>query len=130
MHPRPFILAALALVLTAAVGLGSASARQRTTTYAGTVSSGGTLRFVVSSDGRAITRLVFTKVQTACSKMSSTTTGKIPINGRSFSYSAGSITFKGTFNATKTRASGTFTFKDLAMPGCSGPPVRWAATRR
>jgi hypothetical protein len=62
-------------------------------------------------------------------RISSTTTGNIPIVNRSFSLS-GNPTIKGKFNGAMTKVSGTLACRDHAVPSCSLSATSWSASRR
>jgi hypothetical protein len=96
-------------------------------TYAGRAAVGGTVSFRIAAGGK-ITRIVLKRIDTGCGTISSTTTGKIPIVKHAFSYSGAGLKFKGSFPA-KNKARGTLSYR-TTFPSCTGPVVKWSATRR
>jgi hypothetical protein len=91
--------------------------------YTGTHSGGGTVEFVVSSDGGTVTGFTVTYPPGTC-RFSRVTAPFIPISGHSFAGGVNAVSLSGSFTGVQT-ASGTFTVAPN-YPECLGT-VNWSA---
>jgi uncharacterized repeat protein (TIGR01451 family) len=122
----------LLMAAALAAGISASSARAvyiLGATYSGPHSSGGTVAFTVSADGRTITGFTYTGLPIGCG--TSLSDGPryevVPITGATFSYSGDNdIAYTGTFTGPQT-ATGTLVWNGPYCPD-QHATVTWQAT--
>lgn len=125
--------APLAILAVAAIALWAAPAALAVNysypaTYTGSTEVGGTVSFDTAGDGSSVTRFVVSGAPALCGLEESTTTGTIPIDSESFSYTAlgTGASFTGSFTAPQ-QAIGNISVRVLGFPSCSAS-TRWTAS--
>lgn len=95
--------------------------------YAGSVSSGGEMEFVVSPDGSEVTHFELNAVPTECGTITTEVDGHWPIANHAFTNTAGPVQFTGSFPAVQS-AQGTVQYKWSGFPSCTSSVMNWTAT--